>query len=550
VTAPESTTELFVHLGPPGSRSDAAKALATRLGVESFLLFVRDPELGTLVPAPGFPQTFYGGPAWRRLLAQCAVPGRYSGEVDLPPGTSKPALAVVINGMAALLVGGAPIASELQCVEPLLPLLCAALNAEQGAKLALAQASDAKEGVRRAHALATALEQARAEASALNTQLHEEHWRKDTFLAMLAHELRNPLAPVVSSVELLRKGGDAAGMPRVLDIMKRQLSQLSRLIEDLLDVSRVSQGRIELRRRRLRLADVLASAVESSRPVLDARHHEVELSQSAEPLWVDADKVRLTQVFANLVHNAAKYTDPRGRILISAAREGNEAVVRLKDNGVGISPEMLPRIFDLFAQAPVSLSRSQGGLGIGLTLARTLVKLHGGALSAESPGVGQGSTFVVRLLLSAPGEEENRLPPSPELPDAVDPSQPSSLRILVVDDNRDAADSIAEIVRMMGHQPVVAYSGLKAVQVAAEMDADLVFIDIGLPEMDGYEVAARLRRFTAAHAHFVALTGYGTPEDKRRSQDAGFDDHVVKPMSMDVLKAIAARVSANKAAGR
>lgn len=544
MAAVRTTMELVVALAGVPDRAQAAQALADRLGVETFLLFVRDPELGALIPAPGFPQTLHGGPRWREFLARCAKPGRYVGEVDLPLDAPRAGLALVPDGIAAVLIGGTPVPDEIEVVAALLPMLALALHAEQRTFVAEAQAAEAKKAAGRSHVLAAALESARAEASRLVAQLHEEHVRKDDFLAMLAHELRNPLSPLVTSIDLLRlRSLDAPSLQQQLDIMARQLGQLSRLVEDLLDVSRVSRGRIELRRSPLLLQETLSHVVEASRPLLDARGLEVELALGQEPLHMNADAVRLAQIFSNILHNAAKYTDSGGRITISAQRQGHEAVVNLSDTGMGISAEMLPRVFDLFSQAPVSLSRAQGGLGIGLTLVRALVELHGGTVSVESPGIGKGSTFRIRLpLLTGTPFPADIAPIAGHYPEAIE----RSLRVLVVDDNKDAADSLAAMLRLMGHHPEVAYSGLKALQLAADLDADLMLIDIGLPELDGYEVGRRLRRLIRRDTRLVALTGYGSADDKRRSRDAGFDEHIVKPVMMDALEALMARAAAIK----
>ena len=466
--------------------------------------------------------------------------------VEFPPGARTPAVAIVTGGLALVMLGGRPIEAELAAVDTLLPLLRVALDAEQDAMLARSQAVDAAGMASRAQALTSALEGARAEAAKLNVELREEQRRKDDFLAMLAHELRNPLTPLVTAIELLRhKRADGRATDRQLDIMSRQLRQLTRLVEDLLDVSRVSHGRIELRRAPVLLAEVLGDAIEASRPLLDARGHSITLELPAEPLQLNADNVRLTQVFSNLVHNAAKYTGAAGRIVVSAERQGDEAVVRVEDNGVGIAAEMLPRVFDLFTQAPVSLARAEGGLGLGLTLVRSLVDLHGGRVTVHSAGLGCGSTFTVSLPLAM--RMPARIEP-PGLRRSPIPLADQSLRVLIVDDNRDAADSLAEIWRLMGHHPEVAYSGITALQMAGDLEPDLVLLDIGLPELDGYEVARRMRRFLRRDVRFVALTGYGAEEDKRRSREAGFDEHVLKPVSPDALAGIAERAASRAGA--
>jgi signal transduction histidine kinase/ActR/RegA family two-component response regulator len=531
--------DLVVQMSALKTRAAAAEALAEQLGVKRLLLLVRDPELDVLVPARGFPQTLRAGAAWRSLLARCATPGRYRDEVDLPKGTIQPAIALAVPRAVLVAVGGIPNDSELMLLERLLPMLAATLSAEQCASAAAAEVAQATDTARRAHALAAALDAARAEGAALNAALREEHRRKDEFLAMLAHELRNPLAPLATAIQVLRRAPDDEVIQRQVGVMDRQVGQLSRLVDDLLDLARVSQGRIELRRENLELSDVLTDALETNSTLIDARRHEIVSSLHEEPLWVHADSVRLTQVFANIIHNAAKYTDPGGRIAVSTTREGDEAIVKVSDTGVGIAREMLPHVFDLFVQAPVSYDRSQGGLGIGLTLARTLVELHGGCIWVESDGLTRGSTFVVRLPLAVTA--------CPALSSAMPETKPRvathGLRVLIVDDNADAADSLGEMLRLLGHQADIAYSGLQALQIAEDADPQLIFLDIGLPKLDGYEVARRLRRTLTRTVRLVALTGYGSDDAKRLSTEAGFDEHVVKPLNLETIQLVLSRVT-------
>ena len=533
--------ELLVRLAWREDRAEAAALLARRLGVSRVLVFIRDPDVDAMLAAPGMAKTLRGGADWRAFLRRCLEPGRHEGDVDLPAGSRSCALALVWGNIALVLIGGKPNQEELAAIEPLLPMLGAALGCEQQVVVAQAEATQAKIAAGHATVLARALEASRAEGAALNVRLREEHRRKDDFLAMLAHELRNPLSPLVTSIELLRRRADDAQLvDRQLDAMARQVDQLSRLVEDLLDVSRFSRGRIGLRREVLVLGDVVAQAVESSRLAIDSRHHRVSLTGLEQPLLVNADRVRLTQVFANLINNAAKYSNPGSEIAIGVGREDGMAVVQVMDNGMGIPAATLPRIFDLFEQSPVTRARAQGGLGIGLTLVKSLVGLHGGKVEAHSPGVDQGSTFTVRLPLA-----DDAAQPAAESPavDAPPPAAQDALRILVVDDNEDAADSMAEILRMLGHHAEVAHSGLRAIQMAADLDADLLMLDIGLPEIDGYALARRLRRLGHRQVWFVALTGFGSEEDKRRSLEAGFDEHVVKPVKLETIKEIVARAA-------
>lgn len=533
------TLDLLVRLAWRADRADAAALLARRVKVSRVLVLLRDSEVGAMLVAPGLDQTLHGGPAWRAFLRRCGDPGRHEGEADLPEGAPQPALALAWGNVALVLIGGQPDERELATIMPLLPMLGAALGCEQQVVMAEAEAMEAKTAAGHARILAKALEASRAEGAALNVRLRDEHRRKDDFLAMLAHELRNPLSPLVTSIELLRRrGGDTQLVDRQLDAMARQVDQLSRLVEDLMDVSRVSHGRISLRREVLVLGNIITQALESCRLPIDVRRHRVALSGIEQPLLVDADRVRLAQVFANLINNAAKYSNPGSAITIDIEREADTAVVRVMDNGMGISAATLPRIFDLFEQSPVTRGRAQGGLGIGLTLVKSLVGLHGGTIGAQSAGVDQGSTFTVRLPLA-----DQALQPAanPSGGDMTSSAVQDALRVLVVDDNKDAADSMAEILRMLGHHVEVAYSALRAIQIAVDLDADLLMLDIGLPEIDGYELARRLRRLGHRHAWFVALTGYGSEDDKRRALEAGFDEHVVKPVKLERIRQIAAR---------
>lgn len=366
-------------------------------------------------------------------------------------------------------------------------------------------------------------------------QLREADRRKDEFLATLAHELRNPLAPIRNSLELLRLSkGNAETAERVRVIMERQLSQMVRLVDDLLDVSRISRGTISLRKSRMELADVLRSAVETSHPLIHAAGHELTLAVPPEPIFVDADETRLSQVFSNLLNNAAKFTDRGGKIRLEARVEGDQAVVSVRDNGMGIPAPMLSRIFDMFTQVDPSLEKSRGGLGIGLHLARRLVEMHGGSIEAKSAGRGAGTEIFVRLPVapsSSSGERARAEAPAP--------GTGSARRILVVDDNQDAASSLAAMLRVMGHEVQVAHDGLEALRVGAAFQPDLMLLDIGMPKLDGHEVCRRLREEPWGRQVIVAaLTGFGQEDDRRRSREAGFDFHLVKPLDPAALEGL------------
>lgn len=534
------TLDLIVRVGVPEGRADSAALLARQLDAEELLLFVRDRELDVLLPARGFPQTVRGGPKWRAFFASCAIPGRHTGEVDLPEGRLRPALALASGRSVAVLLGGRPDEIGVGLLFRTLPLLGAALAAENDLALARLWSDQAAEEANRSRTLAVALDQARAAEARLNADLVVEHRRRDEFVAMLAHELRNPLAPLASTVDLLRLRPDEAGAH--VELIGRQLDHFARLLDDLIDLSRVRTGKIELRQETVRIDALLAAALASAKPMLAERRHTVSLAAAREPLCVHGDRVRLTQVFFNLIHNAAKYTDPGGRIEVSAEREGDTAVVRVADNGIGIGPGLLERIFDLFTQSPAGLGRSEGGLGIGLTLVRSLVDLHGGNVEAQSAGEGQGSAFVVRLPLASGTVE---MAPAPATRDAPRPAA-GPLRVLVIDDNRDSADALASLLRVIGHAADVAHDAMKGLDAAAQGDFDLFIIDIGLPKISGYEVARRLRGIARPDAMLVAFSGYGSAEDRARSAAAGFHEHVVKPASIETFTSILERAAASR----
>ncbi|HLF98393.1 MAG TPA: ATP-binding protein [Methylococcaceae bacterium] len=350
--------------------------------------------------------------------------------------------------------------------------------------------------------------------------------RKDEFLAMLAHELRNPLAPIGNAVHILKLGGlDEARLEWCREVIDRQVEHMSRLVDDLLDVSRISRGKIELKKAPLAVAEVVQRAVETSRPLLDARRHVLSLHVPEDAVYVEGDLVRLAQVLSNLLNNAAKYTDEGGRVQLTVEASGGDVFLRVRDNGRGIDPSVLSSLFDLFYQADRSIDRSEGGLGIGLSLVRSLVAMHGGDVRVYSEGRGKGSEFVVRLprlpeLPSAAAAKGAELPPAEE-----------KLRILVVDDNRDAAESLAMLLGIEGHAVSLAYDGPTALEVALAECPDAVLLDIGLPGMDGYAVARALRRQAGLETtRLIAVSGYGQAEDREKAKIAGFDGFLTKPV--------------------
>ena len=379
---------------------------------------------------------------------------------------------------------------------------------------------------------------------AVETALRDADRRKDEFLATLAHELRNPLAPIRNSLHILRVTAISdPAVERVRDIMERQVNHMVRLVDDLLEISRITRGKIELRRERVELAAVIGSAVETSKPLMDAAGQELIISIPPEPLTLDADPVRLAQVFANLLNNASKYSDSGAQIQLTVRREGKQAVVSVRDAGMGIDAEMLPRIFDMFAQAQDSLPRAQGGLGIGLTLVRSLVQLHGGTVDALSAGPGKGSEFVVRLDLAAPRIRDVR-----RTMEARAASVP--LRVLVVDDSRDGADSLAMLLSLEGADVRVAYDGQSAFDGLAAFHPAAAILDLAMTDMDGYELARRIRAQPAySDITLIALSGWGQDAQKRESQLAGFAYHLIKPPDADALRAVLATIAKRAPAG-
>jgi PAS domain S-box-containing protein len=368
-------------------------------------------------------------------------------------------------------------------------------------------------------------------------ELSDLHRRKDEFLAMLSHELRSPLAPIGNAVQLLNLQSEHENefQQEARGIIERQLGQLQHLVDDLLDMSRITTGRVQLRKEQIGMCAIVEAAVETARPLIEKRRHKLTVRLPDDPIWLYADAARLEQVIVNLLTNAAKYTEEGGRILLGLYRENSECVIRVQDTGVGITPALIPHIFDLFTQAERSLDRSQGGLGVGLALVKRLTELHGGSVEVSS-SLGQGSEFVVRL----PGAAENNantITPATETTEAI----PRQLRVLIVDDNVDTVLSFSMLLEASGHQVLTAHDGPTATEIANESHPDIILLDIGLPVLNGYEVAKRIRQNPALKdVVLVALTGYGQDEDRQTSRLAGFNFHLVKPASYQQIKQILA----------
>lgn len=352
----------------------------------------------------------------------------------------------------------------------------------------------------------------------------------DEFLAMLAHEFRNPLAPIRSAVEIMRVIGQKdPALEKAREMISRQVDHLSRLVDQLLDVSHLSQGTIELSNESVDVNSILWRAVEMVQPLIDERGHELRVLPLTHAIDVQGDFERLAQAIGNVLENAARYTEADGRIVLRAEKDRDSVAIHIQDNGIGIAPDSLSVIFDLFAQAHRSAQRPQGGLGIGLTLVRNLVELHGGTVEATSAGPGEGSEFTVRLPLL---KQPMRAAHAPKTP----PGRDTPRRIVLIDDNVDAAESLAMLLRLKGHEVHIAYDGPAGVALALKAEPDCVLVDIGLPGIDGYAVAKRLRAHERERTLLVALTGYSQSEDRLKSEQAGFDHHLVKPVAQDVLE--------------
>jgi PAS domain S-box-containing protein len=505
----------------------------------------------------------------RRLAVAHADPDKVQLALELheryPPDTNDPhgAYEVLRTGMSdmleeipdALIAQGAKDEEHLRIIRSLgltsyicVPLrarertfgVLSFVSAESGRRYTRADLALAEELAQRS-AIAIENAQLYAKLRDMVTQLGDADRRKDEFLATLAHELRNPLAPLRNAVELMRRSeGDAIVMEQARSMLGRQLDQVVRLVDDLLDMSRISRGKVQVRKQRVELAAVIRSAVETVRPLIDSQAHELTITVPPQAIQLDADPTRLAQVISNLLNNAAKYTEKGGHIWLTVEQQGNEVTLSVRDTGIGIAAEHLRHIFEMFSQVAPALERSHGGLGIGLSLVRGLVELHGGTVEARSAGIGMGSEFIVRLpVANVPLAREPEAPPS-----RTTATSAQKRRILVVDDNRDAADSLALMLKVVGHETRTAYDGLEATQAAAAILPEVILLDIGLPKMNGYEVAKHIRQQSwGSGIALIALTGWGQEEDKRRAFEAGFDHHLTKPVQAVALEKLLALIN-------
>ncbi len=536
---------LLAALAEPGDRTAAARAVAQALGAEDLMVLIQDTEADVYLPALGLRKTLPGGAAWRQLLTMLRGPGVHRAQVPgLHHEALMPAVACSSEKSSAVLLGGQVSDEDARLLSSLLPLLTTNLRTQHALAVAVGELSAARHELKQSASLMKSLDEARTQVDQTLVQVdaqarslerararaEEATLAKDRFMAMLGHELRNPLAPIVTALDLLRHRGLWS---HEHDIMHRQVGHLMRLVNDLLDMSRITGGKLVLQLQSVELGAVVARALEMTSPLLEQRRHHVDVVLPEGDLCVSGDPARLAQVFSNLLTNAAKYSDPGTKITLAARRDADMATVEVTDQGIGIDPDMLEEVFGLFEQQGRGLDRAQGGLGLGLTIVRTLVTQHGGRVRAYSDGHGRGSRFVVQLPLlrmdsCKPVVEEAKPPNTPVMQGNV----------LLVDDNADAVATLAMALRMVGFDVRTAGDGVTALRLLSDFHPDVALLDIGLPVMDGYELARRVRK-RYGDARLVALTGYGQRSDRLRATESGFDAHLVKPVDFaDVLKTL------------
>lgn len=528
----------LIAVSDPEQRPGAERALAGALGAHDLVLLVLDPEIRALLPVPdGRHSTLPGGLQWRSLLSRCTAPGIHRGSVTWQ-GAPTPVVGCSVHGICALFLGGDVSDADAATLIGVLPLLGATLSAQHRSVIARGELEAARYELTQSSALMRALDHTRREMDealrkldtqartleATSRRAQEAARAKDEFLAMLGHELRNPLAPIFTVLQLLRQRGEWSPEH---DIMYRQAEHMLRLVDDLLDVARIASGKLTLQLEPVALDAVATRAVESVAPLLEQRGHPLHLDVR-ENLNVLADTRRLVQVLTNLLVNASKYSDPGTPIALGARSVGDGVEIEVLDRGIGIEPNKLKTIFDLFEQQKRGIDRAEGGLGLGLAIVRNVVQLHGGSVRAENRKDGPGSRFVVCMpLVETEPTVDSSTPP------VVVPSTAQG-RVLLVDDNVDAASTLAMVLESAGYDVRTAHDGPAAVDIARQFDPVAAILDIGLPGMDGYELADVLRR-SSKPIHLIALTGYGQPTDRHRAMQAGFAAHFVKPVDLDAL---------------
>jgi signal transduction histidine kinase len=512
---PRETLRLLASLADVHARAASLDLLAKHIGARAVHLRIPHPDKANeLLPAPGCAPTLPSSRGWRELFERCAVPGTYHAEVAYPDAaTLTPAVAYAFDGITFVFVGAELRQELVDAIELAAPLVAAMLRAEATVVAKTAELELERQNAERAATLARALDLARAEAERATRV-------KDEFLAMLGHELRNPLAPIVTALQMMRLEGVHT---RAQDVLERQVDHVMRLVDDLLDVSRITRGKVELRKAPVEMVEVVTRAIEMSRPLLETRRSKLVVDVPNRGLVVDGDPARLAQIIANLVTNAAKYSDPETEIRVTGSRVGERVRIAVRDRGIGINPSQLEAVFEQFVQMAQGIDRAEGGLGLGLAIVKSLVEMHGGTVRALSEGSGRGSTFEIELPVS-------HAPPARPQP-AAKPAQHAKLSVLIVDDNHDAAELMGEILGAYGHDVRVAYTGPDALALLDSFTPEVAILDIGLPVMDGYELAGRIHSRLPA-IRLVAVTGYGQSSDREKTAAAGFHDHLVKPVSI------------------
>jgi signal transduction histidine kinase/ActR/RegA family two-component response regulator len=556
---PLELVSLFARLQAPGTRETALTDLAKFAGVDQVLVFGKDIEIGKFLPAQGCQQTLPGAKKWHAFLGQCAATRTHSGIAPSPvDGTDCVAFGICdTSGLSVMVfLGGRPSDEVAECMAALLPLLGSTLSMERAALAAVGHAAAAREASRRAGELNTALDANRRELQKAfergerelesrreaERRLRDADRRKDDFLAMLAHELRNPLAPISMAAQILSfPQVGPAQMTQASKIIKRQIGHMTNLLDDLLDVSRVTRGLIVLDKRPQALQSLVADALEQVRPAIEARHHRLSVRLPKVAANILGDRTRLVQVITNLLHNAAKYTDDGGDILLQADVDPKKVSLAVHDTGMGIEAELMPHLFEIFTQGERTADRSQGGLGLGLALVKSLVELHGGTVSCHSEGRGKGSRFTVSFPHAAESNDVG------ELPSASSHllSLKKSLRILVVEDNVDAARMLQMFLQSAGYAVRVAHQPGAAFEEAICDAPDVAILDIGLPGMDGRALSRLMRsRAETANTVLIAVTGYGQAEERELAIEAGFHHYLVKPVDPHALIALLEHMNA------
>lgn len=544
---PFELVDIFTMLQSSDSRSEGADRLARYSGVRQVLVFGKDEEIGQFLPAAGMPQTLRHGGRWQLFLRQLGQqsrgtlpdPSRAEGEIEAHGVADGQALAILV------FLGKEPNVSVLQEVSVLLPLLGAMLVLESRVLAADGHAQAAREASRRAGALNEALDVNRRELQAAyhkveyelasrraaEQKLLDADRRKDEFLAMLAHELRNPLAPIAMAAQLLKVGpSNPTRLTQTCNVIDRQVAHMTHLLDDLLDVARVTGGMISLADEMLDFRAIVDEALEQARPLINTRKHRLSVTLPEDRVWVRGDATRLVQIVTNLLNNAAKYTMPSGDIRVQLGVREDEAVLTIRDTGIGIDAALLPHVFDIFIQGERSSDRTLGGLGLGLALVKSLVDRHGGTVVASSDGNGKGSQFDLTLPKARFAEPETDTPPASATAPAV------ALSILIVDDNEDAASTLALYLEAHGHAVRTAFNAASALTEALHARPRVLILDIGLPDMDGCLLAAKLRALPETRdSILIALTGYGHIEDRERTSAAGFNHHLTKPVVVTQL---------------